>query len=394
MAVIPRLPVVMYHGIGQPLQGWLWNHLITRVDLFEKQLTLLDRNGYDCLSLDDFRERQEAGQAGQKREVVLTFDDGYLDNWVFAYPVLKKLGWQGTIYVNPDFVDPGETPRPTLEDVWSGKLAMSDLSAHGFLNRAELRLLQASGVMTIGSHSNSHTWYATGPAIVDFHRPGLSTPWLAWNSRPDRKHAYLTENQDDLVPWGTPIHENGRSLGIRRYFPAPEISAAATAFVADRGGAAFFDTPDWRAQLEAALPGETGQGAFETDADMMARFREEIFGGKAFLEEIIGEEVRHFCWPGGAYCDESWPLAAEAGHTTICVSRRDRPRWNDDDPALVRRIGSGDLVFTPFGKFLTDSPSFMHLNCEMERGVPGLGWRVKLLKLWTATKAGFSPLKT
>ena len=40
------------------------------------------------------------------KDIVLTFDDGYLDNWVFAYPLLEKYNLRGTIFVNPEFVDP------------------------------------------------------------------------------------------------------------------------------------------------------------------------------------------------------------------------------------------------------------------------------------------------
>ncbi len=110
-------------------------------------------------------------------------------------------------------------PAPHWRTCGPAVCALEDLQWHGFLNRAELRLLQESGVMVIGSHSMTHTWYPTGPEVIDSHRPDLDTPWLAWNARPERKYAYLPENQSAFVPFDTPIHQHGRSLGIRRYFP-------------------------------------------------------------------------------------------------------------------------------------------------------------------------------
>jgi len=352
----PRVPVIMYHSVGRPIPGWVWDNLTIDLDLFEKQIHALKRGGFRSLSLHELRDRQSSEVVSQERVVVLTFDDGYLDNWVCAYPILKREGWQGTIYVNPDFIDPGEEPRPNLEDVWSGKCTLDDLQWHGFLNRAELRLLEESGVMVIGSHSMTHTWYPTGPEVVDHHRPDLSSPWLAWNARPERKYAYLTEDQTEFVPFGTPIHAHGRSLGIRRYFP-------------DEDG-----------------------GRLETDEEMMARFRHEIFESRKILQEITGGPVDHFCWPGGAYREESWPLAEEAGHATICVARKDRKRWFDADPGLVRRIGCSDIVTFLGKRYRAFDPRLIVHACDVELGRSWKKWILRLGKLRAAAKAGFSPL--
>lgn len=381
----------MYHGIGTPPRGWLWRHLITPPELFEKQIKLLQNTGYDFLGLDEYRDIKASGQAGRKPQVVLTFDDGYLDNWVFAYPLLKKLGARGTIYVNPDFIDPGEKARPNLEDYWEGRCGPADLQSHGFLNRAELRALHAAGVMTIASHSNTHTWYPCGQEIVDFHRPGLDTPWLAWNARPDRKPFYLTEDQSGFVPWGTPIFTNGRALGIRRCFPSAELTEAAVAYVREHGGAYFFAKPDWRTRLEAALPTDTPEPVLETPEQQESRFREEIIGSKEALETLLGDSVDHFCWPGGAYCKKSWKIAESAGYRTLCITRRDPRRWQEDRPEYVLRIGSGDLLFTPRGRFRTNDPRILYLLCEQERGAADPRWEMRLRKLLTMVKAGFHP---
>lgn len=384
----PRTPVVMYHGVGRPQPGWLWRHLTTPVELFARQVTLLRRHGYAAIDLDAYAERVEAGAAGSRREVVLTFDDGYLDNWVYAYPILEREGWRGTIYVNPEFIDPGEAPRPNLKDVWNGRCRERDLPVRGFLNRAELSIMQASGVMTIASHSMSHTWYATGPEIEDYHRPGLPTPWLAWNARPDRKFAYLSEDQSGFVPWGTPIHRNGRSLGIRRWLPDPALAAAAAGFVAAGGGAPFFRRPDWRRELDEAVAPHAGRGRAETDQEMLARYRHEIEESKRVLEDLAEAPVRHFCWPGVACNDESWALAEAAGYRTICVGSRDRGRTSTA-AVTVRRISCSDRVSVRGLAYRTNDPVFVLLACEGERGVQTRQWELKLRKAVLTVRHGF-----
>src|SRR5690554_3420629 len=93
------------------------------------------------------------------KQIVLTFDDGYLDNWVYAYPLLKKYKLKATIFVNPEFVDTSEKVRPTIEDVWKGKKEGGALVSLGFLNWEEIKTLDGSGVMEIQSHSMSHDFY-------------------------------------------------------------------------------------------------------------------------------------------------------------------------------------------------------------------------------------------
>ena len=48
--------------------------------------------------------------------VVLTFDDGYLDNWVAVMPLLRKYGQKAIIFMSTDFIDPTSQSRPTLDE--------------------------------------------------------------------------------------------------------------------------------------------------------------------------------------------------------------------------------------------------------------------------------------
>jgi peptidoglycan/xylan/chitin deacetylase (PgdA/CDA1 family) len=377
----PRIPVVMFHSVNDADPGWLWDELTCSIALFERKIAALRGAGYRAAGLDEVHGLQAAGRRPTDRSVVLTFDDGYLDNWVYVYPILKRAGWKGIVYVNPEFVDPGETVRPNLEDVWAGRCAASDLRSTGFLNWAEIRRMDQDGVLEIASHSMSHTWYPTGPGIEDFHRPGLDTPWLAWNARPDRKPFYRLEDQAGFVPWGTPIHSNGRSLGIRRYFPDPDIAPAVTAHVAAHGGAAYFEETGWRETLlEVAAEADRGTGREESDEEMLARFNYELGEASLILEERLGHAVPHFCWPGGAYCDASWDVAAAMPFQTLTVKRSDRKRWGQSDPRLVRRI-SEFRGFSMRGRhFETSDPHLLPIACDVELGRPGAGLRLKARK--------------
>ena len=115
--------MVYYHSIVDANDGWQFRHLSCPVSIFESHLKALRWANFHTISLQMLYGYMAEGKEIPSRSVVLTFDDGYLDNWVYAYPLLKKYGLHGTIFVNPDFVDPAESLRPNLEDVWSGRIS-------------------------------------------------------------------------------------------------------------------------------------------------------------------------------------------------------------------------------------------------------------------------------
>jgi len=382
-----RIPVVMFHSVDQPDPRWLWHGLTSPVDTFARKVKALANRGFRSIGLDEVRDAQQSRSVGSERRVVLTFDDGYLDNWVHVYPLLKRVGWKGIVYVNPEFVEPGDQPRPTLEDVWSGRLGAADLQTRGFLNWAEIDALQHSGVLEIGSHSMTHTWYASGGEIDDFHRPGLATPWLSWNARPDRKPYYLVEDQSGFVPWGYPVHRSGRSLGIRRFFPDEDVAPACMRHVAANGGASYFNRPNWAADLRAvAAEADRGCGRAETDEEMASRFKWEIDESIRLLRARIGASAGHFCWPGGAYCDASWQIAENSELRTLTVKRGDNARWTRDDARLVRRISEFREYSFAGKKRRTDRADLLVAACDLELGLAGAKLKLRSHKVWAGIR--------
>ena len=184
------VPVVMFHSVGMRSANWIWSSLTEGVEVFESLLVRLKRHGFKSAGLDALYDHMAAtSSTGSVSSIVLTFDDGYLDNWVFVAPLLRKYGMQGVVYVTPEFVQTGDELRPTIEDVSRGTISPDDLETTGFMNWAELRRLQEEGTLDIQSHAHTHTWYFCDNKVVDIHRPRKvhRYPWLSWNARPDRK---------------------------------------------------------------------------------------------------------------------------------------------------------------------------------------------------------------
>ncbi|MDH3217873.1 MAG: polysaccharide deacetylase family protein, partial [Candidatus Krumholzibacteria bacterium] len=126
------VPVLMYHSVGRRLGDWGAAELTTPVDIFEDHLKWLEKRRFQTINLQQLYDSVAHKSPLPERSIVLTFDDGYVDNWTYVVPLLNRYGFSATIAVNPDFIDPRDIVRPTLEDVWSGRIRENELEVRGF----------------------------------------------------------------------------------------------------------------------------------------------------------------------------------------------------------------------------------------------------------------------
>lgn len=76
---------------------------------FEQHLSLFQKN-FDVISIDELIALQRSQQRVTERLAVLTFDDGYIDNYQLAYPMLKAAGLTAGFFVSTDYVDQPQIP--------------------------------------------------------------------------------------------------------------------------------------------------------------------------------------------------------------------------------------------------------------------------------------------
>jgi len=72
---------------------------------FEGQMRHLARNGYAALSLEELLSAMRGEWTPPKKAVAITFDDGWMDNYVHAYPVLVKYRIRAAVFVATGWVD-------------------------------------------------------------------------------------------------------------------------------------------------------------------------------------------------------------------------------------------------------------------------------------------------
>ncbi|MFO7595109.1 MAG: polysaccharide deacetylase family protein [Desulfocurvibacter africanus] len=312
----PRVPVVTFHSISDKPEWLVDTHFSLPTATFERMMRYLHRRGYITVSLEDVRKHLRGEAPLGPRAIALTFDDGYLDSWVAVHPILKRHGFQGTLFVPTDFVQDGDELRPNLEDVWSGKASANDLDWSGYANWGELRAMEEQGTLRLEGHTKSHSWLFTSDQVQDFYRPGNWSFFVQWNDSPERKpYWHLGKPEADARLMGTPVFPSARSHMVRCCFlPNPELCAALNGHVLASGGFVFFQRPNWDAELRKMFNGAAVPGRWETPQEALDRVHSEFAGSKLLMEERLGKPIRVLCWPGDQYDETLEAMAASHGY--------------------------------------------------------------------------------
>ena len=316
--------VIMFHSVGQESSDWNRSYLSVPVTQLEYFFRYLRKHNYATWFMDDWYSCRKPHQR-LTRDIVLTFDDGYLDNWVFLFPLLKKYNIKATIFVNPGFVDPSLDQRKTLLDVWNGNLAISDLSPLGFLNWAEIVAMQKSGLVDIQSHSMTHDWVFSSNSLIDVYSKQPDYDWISWLLYPNQKYQYISDpSVSTRTPIGYPVFEFGRALGVRKYNPSLELIKFASQ-QAERfhdSSIAVFDT-DAIIKRIVEYGKRNSFGEYETEKEQIERYWYELSKAKEILECRLDKPVDYLCWPGGGYNQISVSMSWDAGYKASTIASWD-----------------------------------------------------------------------
>ncbi len=131
--------ILMYHSVGEPVAAS--ENLNMDMFIFEKQMKFLHDRGYNVISLSDLADILKGRKRLPPKTVVLTFDDGYENNYTLVFPVLKKYNFPATIFVITDLAG--------REKEFYGHV-------YKFLDRRMIKDMSDSGLVSIGSHTLNH----------------------------------------------------------------------------------------------------------------------------------------------------------------------------------------------------------------------------------------------
>lgn len=270
---------------------------------FTTHLACLKENGFESISLTtliQYLKREEA--LIPDRPIIITFDDGTIENYTIAYPLLKKYGFIGTV-----FAPTAHEYIKTSGVEWWGKV-------------------DCEGILKIEGHSHTHSLAFISDQVEDFYTGKKQNPEPCIRGLSKRP--------------GAPVFALGYELNSKRFIPRREFMNMCVNYVNRKGGRAFFEKGDWREELFRIVSNYGGdRGRYETEEEKKGRVKEELELSKTIIEGVVGnkKKVEFFAYPFGAYDSDLIGCLKNSGYTGAFTTH---PGGNlkGDNPYLLKRM--------------------------------------------------------
>jgi peptidoglycan/xylan/chitin deacetylase (PgdA/CDA1 family) len=302
---LSRLTEPFYGGLGHILmfhrvlpesnKQRIHNHKSLEItpDHLENVISFLKKRNYEFISLDELQIRENS-TAKKKKFVVFTFDDGYVDNFQYAYPIFKKHKIPFTIYVATNLPDSKAIVWwYLLEEIVIGNNSVQlEVDGKMFQFRTETEKEKEKAFNKIRF-------------------------WLA--SADEKKLPVLTASL---------FKGNEEVIGLK----TQEL------------------TMTWNQIIELSNDPSVTIGShtvnhFPLDSLSEENSKYEIFESKRIIESHISKEVKHFCYPLGSYGKKEFELLNQAGYkTSTTIKMTNIFPENLDHPFALPRIMINSLT--------------------------------------------------
>ncbi len=306
----PRLLILMYHRIlpADDMRTQIEEPGMTVTpESFTNHLNIL-KQFFEFTSLSEWLKSKKNGRPLPAMACAITFDDGWADNYEFAFPILKAASAPATIFLVSDMIG-------TRQMFWPERLAR---------------------LVTTLAGTRPRDW---------------SHPKLAWLK--ETATNYQFSNQ---IPTR---EETTRLIAAIKAFPDQEIHARLDEIEQSLGIEYPHRAPsllNWDQTHEMVETGLIEMGSHTcrhirlnaSTADSVVE--KEIITSKAHIEQQTGREVNTFCFPNGDYCAKSLALVKQhyAGAVTTTAG------WSSSttDSHQLSRIGIHEDVTSDRTSFL------------------------------------------
>lgn len=297
--------ILTYHRVLEKWESTLdysQPGMVVTVPTFERQLAFLRRH-FEIVSLGTLLGEGAGRPPARRPRCVITFDDGWRDNYEFALPILRRHALPAVIFLTTDFIG-------TERAFWHTELIY--LLLHGVPSR----FLRDGGPLA-----------AYPPAVRECLRRCAGRVARADDADTLIETVKAASDEDAIQAL---IDALTRAAGLRRpLFP----------------GRRFF--LDWEQVQEMAVSGFE-IGSHGCSHRIMTRLAssaasEELVRSKAEIERRLGRVVEHFAFPNEDANETLTGLAARAGYRTACVGGAGAGKTRSGIRAL-RRVGMHEGV--------------------------------------------------
>lgn len=306
----PQLVVLMYHRI-LPLDDERAHleepGMIVTPETFKQNLELASQY-FQIVKLSDWLEKRQNGEPLPAKACAITFDDGWIDNYEFAFPILGKFNIPATIFLVSSMVS-------SKAKFWPERLALT---------------------ITAIACQQTQQW---------------TNPMLGW----------IKSAQTDYTFSNTPPSQEELSqiIAHAKQLPDQEIHTRLDKIESELGLDINFQTPsllNWAQIKEMTASGLIEVGSHtchhirlneQTARDVM---KNEIIESKAQIENQTDQPVKTFCFPNGDYSAAALKLVQE--HYIGAVTTESGWNSSKSDNHLLQRIGIHEGIASDKTAFL------------------------------------------
>jgi len=289
--------ILLYHRMVEDSSKYLNKGAVVhhRIKHFKGEIPYFKRN-YQILTMDEVVDHLKFGKAFRRPSIAITFDDGYLDNYTLAYPVLKKHGVPATIYLTTSLI--GTTDRTWTEEI--------------------------------------------GVAFLETAKDRFDFPALFGDKRVPIKTKEEKEQVNSKVSEALKLRpDDERRELIRKLFEALEVCEKPKRNCSDR------IMLNWD-EVQEMIKNGIAIGSHSHTHPILSRMpiqeaKEEISNSREILERNLGIKVKHFSFPNGRKEDFSEELRGycrEIGFESICSVIYGANDASDGNVFALKRIGA------------------------------------------------------
>lgn len=315
-----RALVLMYHRINTPASD-PWK-LSVDPELFEQQLIFFKKH-YSVISSDELVTEMATGRIGN-RSIVLTFDDGYRDNYETARPLLEKHAVPASFFITDSYLD-GNQP------FWWDELE------YIIVHSKEL-----PSVFSISMNNEDLHFNLADEAVLNEDMQEKHRKYNALKPPTKRTRLYLT-----LWNAFSPMQKDEQQQFLQLIRQWAGLSAEET--MVD-GGMSRKQLQELSANGLFTIGGHTSNH-LALDHHSIDVQSKEISENKQFLEGLIGKEIHHFSYPSGKYNEATIKLLEENDYQAAYAGRTG-PIVKNTDPFLIPRLQINNWNFEKFRKVL------------------------------------------
>ncbi len=232
------LPIIMYHGLlkEEKRQG----QFIISPNLFEQDLRYLQENGYTTVVIADLIAYVQEGKPLPEKPVMLTFDDGYYNNYLYAFPLLKQYNCKMVLSpigrytdeytqnkdthanyahcswdaVRNDGLRPGGIPEPLLQPAFHRQRTEGG-QKKAVESLVDYRTLLVEDVMKMQTRMREETGYTPTAFVYPFgavSSESLHPQGTRFPGHPDLRKPYQRHHPRSGMPvWARPLSPPGEN---------------------------------------------------------------------------------------------------------------------------------------------------------------------------------------